>query len=359
MKNIYLLVIFFYSILTFTSCKDKSYHTKDEVRFSEIDFKNKKVLDGERLDLEMLYKPVYIQLIPNYNLLIAIEVDGDFFGKVYSLDSLQYIKSFIEKGKGPDAQLSTSTIQYSEEENLLYVADIYKRQLFAYEVDSLNDINTQSKPSKVIDFHSLEIMKPLVVTSDKIIDLYPSYHKDSISSLGFYNSNGDLKFHSGEYPLKSRDYEPFELLSVFISGLSVSKNKDKILLNYYYTDYLDVFDIDGNLEKRIKGPGNFEAEFEGRSIGEGRSVFPGKKAHRAYSSNAKMNDSTLVLYNGNSVKNSDYHADKLFLLDEEFLPKTIYTLNQPIFTFDIDWSKGFLYGLSHQDEKTLIKYKLW
>lgn len=359
MKSIYLIIITFYSIFFIVSCGEKDYSSKNEINFEKNDFKNLKTLEGKKIEIEKLFKPVYIQIIPKQNLLIAIEMDGDFFGKVFSLDSLNYIKSFIEKGKGPDAQLSTSTIQYSEEKNLLYVADIYKRQLFAYNVDSLNNNKSTSKPSEIIDFNNLEIMKPIVVGSEKIVDLYPSYLKDSVSSLGFYDPQGNFLFSSGSYPLKSKEYEPFELLSVFVSGITLSNDEDKVLLNYYFTDYIDVFDKDGNLEKRIKGPDNFEAEFQGRTVGEGRSVVPTKKARRGYASNAKMNDSTLVLYNGNLVKDSDYHADKLFLFDKAFQPQTLFTLSQPIFTFDIDWATGTLYGLSHKDEKNLIKYKLW
>ena len=48
MKNIYLLVSFVYLILIFTSCNESKYYSEDEIHFSEIDFKSKKVLDGER-----------------------------------------------------------------------------------------------------------------------------------------------------------------------------------------------------------------------------------------------------------------------------------------------------------------------
>ena len=343
------------------SCNDHAGSALDEVTtvFTFSDFKDNKELIGEELHVDNLLYPGYLEVIPEENLLIALEMEGAFFGKVYTLDSLHFITQFIEKGKGPDAQLSTSSIQYVKEERVLYVGDVLKRQLYAYAVDSILSGLHPIRPIKVVDFHNEPIMKPIVLKGQRYVDLYSSFNTDSIASMGFYDLDGTLKEIAGTYPNDVSDFNPPEWLNVFMSGLNTSADGDKILLNYYFTDYLDMYGADGKLEKRVHGPDGFEPIFKRIKVGERfGNVQDKEKAKRGYAGVAHMSDSVLVLYNGGSVKEGDYHVEKMLSFDENLVPSIIYQLDKPIFYFDVDWSTNTIYGLTHKGENNIVRFNL-
>ena len=347
-------------IILATSCKGRKERVPDgTINYTISDFKTNRELLGEEQQTDSLFHPAAIKVIPDENLLIVLEMEGPFFGKVYTLDSLKFIRSFIEKGKGPNSQLSTSSIQYGTEEKVLYVGDIYKKKLFCYSIDSLLSSQGSAHPSEVIDFKNKEITKPITLRGNKIVDLYASYQEDSIGSLAFYDFDGKFSAKSGIYPFYEDTFKPFELLNVFISGLNTSENRDKIILNYYFTDYLDVYSSDGQLEKRIHGPDNFEPQFNSVKLGKFSANVPDKNnGRRAYAGKAIMRDKLFALYSGKLVKDSDYHAETILLYDNTLSPSTIYRLDKSIFDFDIDWSTNTIYGLSHIGENNVIKFNL-
>lgn len=323
--------------------------------FTIEDFPYKKALKGVSSYLDNLNGAAHIKIIPEYNLLIATEMKGDYLGKVFTLDSLKFIKSFIKNGNDASEQLSVVSLQYDKERRLLYAGDVYKHQLFFYALDSLNNSTSSSKPINTIDFSGIQIFNAFAIDSNKFINQLFNNHT---GSFGLYNSNGELLDTISSYPPHSKDYQPNELFSVFKNGINISDDKNSVIVSYHFTDYIDIYDTKGNLQQRIQGPDIIEPRFIPRKIGGGMAMIPHKNSHRTYVSNAHMKHKILALYSGGVVQNTDYHANRLFQFDDELQPQILYQLEQPIFTFDIDWDTGTLYGLTHQGADNLVKYQI-
>ena len=275
----------------------------------------------------------------------------------------KYIRSFIKKGKEDGEQLSTSNIQYYNKGEIIYVSDIYKRQLFSYSVDSLRCAQCSATPIDIIDFDSREIFKPVVLVDEKIVDLHSNYGADSIKSLSLFDLKGNSINEFGDYPIYSNvagNYEADQLINTYMSGLNTSEDYSKIMLNYLYADFIDIYDDKANLIKRLEGPGDIIPRFRTVNIRGGKAAIPRRSTGRSYTGNMLMNEFLLVLYNGSIVDENDYHASKLFRFDSSFLPHTIYHLDYPIFTFDIDWTSKTIYGLAHDapDGYSIVKYIL-
>lgn len=84
----------------------------------------------------------------------------------------------------------------------------------------------------------------------------------------------------------------------------------------------------------------------------------GKNAKLAYSGLAKINDyNVFVLYDGRDARRQNYHLQTLYRFDEKLIPTAKYTLSTPIFSFDIDWKRKIIYGLSHEKGSHIILFK--
>lgn len=336
-----------------------SINDTNQTTFSLIDFSEANLL-GEKFILKNVSRPVFLKVVPDKNLLIILEKDGENLGRVFTLDSLQYIKSFIDVGSEPEKQLIAFGIQYVKEEKRILISDPIKRQLFAYDVDSLEVPEIEKVlPSQIISFNNHEIIRPQMLVTDGMVDLHPGSTVDSIGVLQFFHQTGMFDRSFGEYPPHRTKYAPYELFSVFMSGINLSNNRDYVALNYYYSDYLDIYHYNGEIVHRLQGPGNNTPIFKRVNIRGGRAVLPDRKALRSYLGDAHMDEKLLVLYSGSSANESASHANRLFQFSRDFKPEISYLLETAILVFDIDWSKKTIYGLSdkHGDYR-LIKYQL-
>lgn len=351
-----------FSLFIVSACTDRDGEGTFEKRtFSFSDFNSKKTLNGKDILLDSLLYPASIEVIPERNLLIAVEMDAPFFGKVFTLDSMRYLTKFAEKGKSPNALLSVFGLQYVAHEEILYLSDIYGKKLFGYHIDSiLSLVGSDIKPIKTVDFSDAEIMRPVPVGDEMYVDLYSNVESDSVAPLAFYNAEGQFVRKGGDYPSSTDKYNPIELFNVFMSGLNTSADGRKILVNYSFTDCLDIYDAEGQLEIRAQGPDVFEPVFRALEIGGVVNSLPDKDvARRGYLGSMRMKDDhVLALYSGKPVKDSDHHVETLLSFSDQLIPSTIYRLDKPIFYFDVDWSARKIYGLTHDLENNIVVFDL-
>jgi hypothetical protein len=356
----YLYIATAFIIILTASCKEQDKLTKTHIVYAEKDFPTSKPLAGNAKVLEKSVMPANILVIPEHNLLVILEMKGDYLAKAYTLDSLRFLKYFVKKGEGPKEQLTALTLQYKAREKLVYISDLRKKRIFAYSVESLKDTSAVSVPVSSISVYTNYLRRPLILDNDRIVELRTSFNIDSIGVLNFYNQKGEFLFYKGTYPAIAHPdrYTPYEWHEVFMGCLSQSADGSKIILNYYTCDVLDLYDTTGNLLTRIQGPDNFDPDLYRQSLAGGTAMTFGKNGKLGYTGQAKMKDELLVLYDGNSAKRKDYHVDRLLHFDKELKPSTIFKLDSPIFAFDIDWNTRTLYGLTHKVEGSIVTFKL-
>ncbi len=355
----YLLAIV--GIISIIGCGSK----EDKVggpTFNYDSFKSKEKLKGKVIAIPNLLLPSRICVIPEKNLLLFIDkASNGFLAKVYSLDSLRYLKSFIKQGEGPNEQISAQTLQYKSDEKKLFVLDNQKKRVFVYSIDSLLDLSSPTAlPIESIKIQTPSLRRSLVVGANKILDFRPNFNKDTIAIFNFYDRAGAFKYAAGDYPSGDRKYAPYELNDAFYGGLSFSKNGDRILLDYYTCDILDLYDTSGILIRRIQGPDIFSPDYVSESVagGKGTMTGPTKKAKDGYSAPAIMGDNYIfVLYDGELASKDDEHQNKLFQFDKNLNPMINYDLDIPILSFDVDLKTRTIYALTHKAEGSIVMYK--
>lgn len=340
--------------------QDREYDKKKEHTVFQLkDFKSPILLKGTTVQLSKMILPSRISVIPEHNLLLILEGQpDDYFAKVYKLDSFTYLKSFIKKGEGPNEQLSCLTLQYNRGEELIYVSDLYKKKIFAYAIDSILSVSSSSLPVTSINMRTEYLSIPVVINQNKIVDIRPNLGEKQIALFNFYNKKGEFVFFRGTYPPIDKIYQPYQLMDVFAAGLNLSENGSRLILNYYNSDYIDLYDTTGELIKRVQGPDTFYPELTSKSVGGGMITTTTKKARRAYRSIAKMDKDIFLLYDGGLASREGYHVNRLFRFDQNLVPLQAYQLETPIFNFDIDWKSGLIYGLTHEIEGSIVVSKL-
>jgi hypothetical protein len=350
-------MLFLCATISCTSIDKKA--VGDHVTFGMKDFKTTTDLKGEVLRVDSLVVPSRICVIPEYNLLIVADKGTNFLAKAYTLDSLKLIKYFVKKGEGPNEQLSIFHLQYDPLAKCLNVSDFYKRRIFNYAIDSIISSSITTLPINNINFREMTLNKPVFISANKILDLRDNSQGDSIGVFNFYNDSGAITGITGKYPPIEKQYEKHQLWDVFAAGLNKSTDGSTIIVNYFNTDYLELYDTTGRLVKRVQGPDISYPDYRSQSVaGGGVITQPSKKQRNAYCGLAKMQNNILVLYNGNPVGEGDDYSTMLFQFSNHLTPETFYKLDIPVFLFDVDWTSRTVYGLTREKEGAIIKYKL-
>ena len=348
----FLLVIVFF----ICACKH-NVKTKKENQFISSDFKLKRELKGQAINLDKAKSLIDIQIIPSKNILIVADIDN-YFLKVYRLDNFKYLKSFAEKGIGKNQLILCRAIQYDERTQLLYATDTYKEKIFVYSVDSISDAKAKILPIDSIQLQGNNFNRPLVTSNGKIVDICGNYKSKNYNVLSFYSKNGAFLNSTGRYPITDIKYSPLEINFAFSSGLNISNLGSDIVCSYYYTDVLDVYDSIGNLKKRMQGPDIFSPNTKSVNANGGTFNVATSKTQKGYVGKAYMNkDDLLVLYDG-KINNKNFHSNILLNFTSSLSPKTENILDIPIFTFATDWNKKIIYGIwNNENGCKLVQYQ--
>lgn len=361
--NKVLLLLGVFSFIAVSSCKNVS-EEKSLKTFSRADFLFDKRLKGINFTLDSIEKPVNITVIPERNILIVLNAtEQPFLAAVYSLDSIKFIRSFIARGPLDDEQLIAYSLRYLSGSKYVYVSDIVKSRIFGYAIDSILKRTAKCTPVSISrlrnkDLSPLQLTRPVISQNFKgFIDIN-SNHVETVSDpFCFFDSSGKLLRSAGTYPHHDESYKPYLLSNIFDGAINLSGN-NKLIYTYFNTDVIDVYDSTGILLNRIHGPDKFWPKFKIRKVGKGEMVIPDKMAKSAYMAQSRMNNKSLfALYSGLEIRQNNYHCVELFELSDKLIPQIRYTLDQPIFDFDINWTTKTIYGLSHQGGNKIIIYK--
>jgi hypothetical protein len=355
-KKRFLYTLFFILNLAFISCKKKA---NGPGQFNVNDFKKVQELNGRPLSLAKLHRGMDLTIIPEKKLLLIIDVDDSDYVKAYDLSTFKFIKSFIKKGSGPNEQIDCHKLQYDNKGQYLFAVDRGKNKIFIYSIGDILDPTKAVSPKSDIMLNNNALFKPLLLPSGKFVDLSVPKTKQKSPIFNFYNADGDSLYQKGRFPSLEQDYNPMELRTAFEGQFFSSADGGHIVLSYYNSDYIDVYDSLGNLQHRVHGPDIFDPAVRTMSKFGGKMIINDQGSHFAYTSPKMKDDSLLVLYQGLDGPVGPYHENKLFLFNQKLEPKVLFKLTQPIFLFDIDWKTKTLYALSHQVKgSNLIVIKL-
>jgi hypothetical protein len=345
--------IIFLLLICTVSCKP----AKQKYQFDNNDFKSHTKLKGFPVSLDSSSYIVDLCLVPDKDLMLVTDLKSKDFINVYQLSTLRFIKSFIEKGIGPEQQIVSRVLQYDRDSQLIYSTDTYKKKIFVYSLSDIAAPNKKVYPVNDFTLQSEYLTRPKILPTKSIVDFH-LHSKDTSGVLDIFSLGGALEKTTGSFPHSDSDYQPALRDFAFYSAINLSEDTKHILVNYFHTDYLEIYDISGRLEARTQGPDCFDPLVASSAKFGGTMSVLTKDSYKAYTGKMQMKgNEVLVLYDGKKATD-DFHVSEMMLLDSKLNPVTRFFLNIPVFAIDVDWNTRTVYALSNKVKgKNLIKYK--
>ncbi len=300
--------------------------------------------------------------------MIVLEAQsGEYFGNVYSMDSLQFIKSFITNGRGPGDQLSPKSLQYVKEGRMLYVFDFLKQNIYYYPVDSIVKPGQVARPAGILGDknnrlvlninHSHYINPVLIPATRSLAGIRANLKSEPIALLNFYDQKMKFKYSEGNYPVSKDAYPFYAYEDIYLGSLKPSEEGDKLVYNYYNTDIISIYDTAGNLLAEKQGPDKYDPSVTFKKYSNGTMIVPDKKEQYCYISPARMAEGNLfLLYNGSPKNRHDESSGELFQFTDKLAPVNRYQLSERVFDFDVDWKARKIYGLTRKNRPRIIVF---
>ena len=308
--------------ITFCSCNNKGVY-ENCISFKLTDFLDKGEIKGTDLQFSKeVMRPTALHI--EDSILILKEDMDEHILHMYNVNTGEKVNTSISFGNGPGEFLHIQQIQSSD--SLLWLSDAQRPFISAYRKKDILFSDTIS-PTAI-----KEVMLPDLFGN---IVILPNHH---FMTTAYNSTQKRLSFYA-----------------------TLSPDKNGIFLFYKQTDLIELYDIYGNLKKRIQGPDLFFPVIKQTIQDESVHVNSVSGQSRdAYFSPLSINGRVYVLYSGIyfNRENHKYLKDQLLVFDDKGNPLQRYTLDSPIFTFTINPTTNKLYGLSDNPEFHVIEYQL-
>ncbi len=213
----------------------------------------------------------------------------------------------------------------------------------------VTDISIQTSP--------VQFLRALPIRNDYLI-LSSAY---SGNRMNLIDKAGTVIDTVGNFPVLGITGGDMINNSVMQSDLCVSKDGDRIVSAYKTIDYIDIYDDEFNIVRRLRGPDYFEINIERQSVGNGYRTVQDPVCF-TYNNIAETEDGFAVGYSGAVVKNDEILSDGFdtiytFTWDGE--PEKVYKLDFRITAFDIDRESGIAYCITSEEVPGVVCFGLF
>ncbi|WP_099464503.1 MULTISPECIES: BF3164 family lipoprotein [Parabacteroides] len=318
--------------------------------FEDRSFKHTIHLNSFTFNDSVIHHPIRLALQDSILFSLDAGYGTDTLVRCFSIFNKRYLGSIFLKGNGPTELLSASCINLSSDSSSFWTFDITKQAWFGRKFTTLNDYLSLKKE----DYTIINLRNSSLLGLDN-----PTWIKNGFVANSLFKYKERFFIFSSENMLKQSITNPnlhFKniyneniLADIFSTKLSITPDHSKIVLAGRYMDLIEIYNIDGDLLKILKGPEkefNFKFDIE-RSIKQSVLV-KSPETKRAYLSIKTTSDKIYALYSGKNKKDKEHYSYSkilyVFSLDGSLLLK--YLLDTPIIDFVIDEKRNKIYATS-------------
>lgn len=364
-RKIIVFIGFSICCICHTSCKDKVYKIDESIPvISWKDFPKISLIKQSIYPLQNARFPSRLTIIPELNILLVIDIadTSQYWGKMYSLDSMRYLGPFAKKGNGVGEVIRVFQVQYNHKNKELYLLDPLGKRIVIYDLSGFGAnriVYKRTIRQKSSDSLRLNLTRTLVLgNGDRLVDVNLNKKGEPPRMLCFYDSS--LRIHKRTVLFPITDTLPGYVLNYFADGgLNISDDQEMLILCHYNTDLLSLMDTSGKLVYSVRGPNAADFSFRIQHVTDNSlRVLPSKGSHQSYIARPRMNDrQILVLYDGRLVDDQDFHTRTLLVYDNHLRFIANMTLDEDVYDFDVDWSQRIIYCLNKKKQASIISYK--
>ncbi|GHT66347.1 hypothetical protein AGMMS50239_27680 [Bacteroidia bacterium] len=300
---------------------------------------------------DLIMHPVAIDI--KESLLLLKNRSTDYIYDIFDLDNNnKKINECFMFGQGPNDFIYPMVVP-SNDTNI-WIYDQPNANLREY---TLHSITTEKFPRVVknLRFEGAVLGKAAIIQNNNVL---VSTNFNPAIRFRLYNDKGEIEDSIGKYPeLTTSNMSEIEKIMNLKNDFTTNF-KDRIFICYYYTDFIEVYDYQGNVIKRMHGPDQVEPVLEQKNAGGG---FVGAssvrdRTYKCYSSPVQAGKEVFALYFGELYQDYQEKDSKILVFDWDGNPLRMYELNIPIFTFTVDEENKIIYGITNSPEYRIIKF---
>jgi hypothetical protein len=337
-KYIYIQVLL---LLIFIGCNNKINNSSTTV-FYEKDFPEKVSLKGVEMIFDsLIWNPKGIDV--QDSLLIIRNEGTKYFYDIFLLnetDTNKFMHSCLTYGNGPKDRLHPVFIP-SNDSNI-WIYDIYGRTLSNY---TPIEFFTNTEPAAIAKYNAHY--------QDRRVTMLPK-ETFLIASQNFRESRFSI-FSLEDTVVKqigtpmSKDETIFfndrEIRKLNTNKCITTNTKDRIIVSYFDTDLIEIFDLEGNKLNQIFGPNQYLPNEDA------------ELAHFCYTGSCAVGNEVFFKYSDMLYNEYDSHDKYILVFDWDGNPLRMYELDIPIIFFTVDSEKRIIYGTCNKPECRIIKYQ--
>lgn len=335
--NVFKMLIATAIVLSLNSCQQNDKY-KNAAQYSFSDIENTILLKGRSLDMNgaIFSSPVGLQVYDS--ILVVLESSGEYVCQLLNLNNGKNLGYRITRGQGPNDMIMPNFIN-GEKDKIRFI-DLASSTIFEYNI--IDFVNNQSP----IPVNKIKLSDNIDSGMLKIKDDYVGFKYFQDQQLYKYNNQGVGLGGFIPFPESTIQYSDEERADAYYMGFTSNYN-DRLALCYYMTDLLEIYDIEGNLKKRLHGPEQFFLRPQYPEINKDAYFSPQNAGERLF-----------VLYNGGRIKDEGHSSSctRMFSFSWEGELECMYELNYPIYTFCVDSKARKIYGVCTNPDYHIVEY---
>ena len=329
-------------------------------KITKDQFKSLGTLSGTPIPIDATFNPSHIYHFNGRIFLVDIDHTAGMF-RIYD-DSI-LVSERIPQGAGPHELPDIWNIQQITPDSFMFYS-LYGRKIIPYNYPK-DTLYSGIKINLLAFDNPIVFGTTLWVTSGNT----ESGNKPSRFSQCDLSGNYILPF--GELPVLDTTLSPEAYGEAFMVKHDYDPNSQSVVLGYVYTDFLEIYQMNGEVATRLFGPDYFTPVLRPRHYATNASSYrmvvrPVIDETRYATKDLKiakhkifwLYDGRFIFQRGKTRSELDDNCTDLYLMDLQGSPWYHLKLDPPLFTFAIAEDSNILYGLSSVNDIGLFKYAL-
>jgi hypothetical protein len=330
------------------ACQQQQYTNAEKIYPG--DFGEAIYLTGEEMEFdEPVMKPRRLLLLDSIMLIYNLDMDPMIHK--YNLNTRRKTGECISFGSGPEDFIYIQVMQ--ESDSTVWLADIQKRVFQNY---LRTDICCRDKLQSLKRISIDEMFNDAWIFPDHRI--IATGFNPGVKRFSFYSSEGMLIREKGDYPSFGVDLTDLEKMEGFTGMIAVNYPANRIYVFCLATDLMEIYDLEGELIKRIHGPDHFFPCVQEKRNGEITRITHKMYVSRdAFSNPVIVDDEVFVLYSGTYFEpDSRNIKDQVLVYGREGNPVRRYKLSEKLYHIAVDAKNKIIYGLCDYPEFHILKF---
>lgn len=262
------------------------------------------------------------------------------------------IQQLVNRGRGPNELISARNITIQD--GSIWVSGTQDGKCLKLSLDK--------------DSRTFEIAEIFNLSGIRFTRAYPFIDNrflllsDPVSGkrMEIVDDRGEVLKEVGSFP-EVTDYPGFVPNNAFFqSVIGISPNNAHVAVVYKSIDYIDIYNGDMELQKRLRGPVGIQPIFEYVN-GPGGTHFAQTPMFYAYQVISSDDDRFFVSYTGVEAQrgeNDQALAKQILSFDWQGNPQECYRFDIPLLGFDVDRKNKKLYCITHTPAPEILIFDL-